>query len=223
MDEGLLEKVVPDTILSDCSHCGGKSKPFYVSRKTGRRLGSWCKECHRSAKKHCYPRDRVRAVAYSRRYWAEHRDELCAKRRLRYLHNRDEERAKFREARLEDPEKYNQRGRDWRQRNRESYNERAKTRQREQRHRLKEEMFTAYGRRCWCCGETTEEFLSLDHLNDDGAEHRGRVGGTMCVLRDLRRRGWPKEGYAVACMNCNWARRYGGTCPHQLRKGAVNG
>lgn len=34
------------------------------------------------------------------------------------------------------------------------------------------------------------------------------------VYADLRRRGWPQEGYRLLCWNCNAMTRYGRTCPH---------
>lgn len=38
--------------------------------------------------------------------------------------------------------------------------------------RLKQEMITAYGGGCSCCGETESEFLTLEHLFRDGAAER---------------------------------------------------
>jgi hypothetical protein len=31
---------------------------------------------------------------------------------------------------------------------------------------------------------------------------------------DLRRRGWPQDGYTLLCWNCNAMTRGGKTCPH---------
>lgn len=84
--------------------------------------------------------------------------------------------------------------------------------------RLRDEMIAAYGNKCSCCGETVKAFLTLEHVNDDGAEHRRilKTGGGDGILRDLRRRGWPKDGYTTLCWNCNCGRRInGGTCPHK--------
>lgn len=81
---------------------------------------------------------------------------------------------------------------------------------------LKKEMIDAYGGRCSCCGETAVEFMTLEHLNHDGKEHRKSFRSSQSTWADLRRRGWPKEGYTVMCMNCNWARRHGKECPHTL-------
>lgn len=83
---------------------------------------------------------------------------------------------------------------------------------------LKMETIEAYGGKCACCGETAHEFLTIDHIHDDGAEERrlhggGRTGGTAQYTR-LRQQGWPKDRYQLLCMNCNFAKR-NGYCPHK--------
>ena len=75
----------------------------------------------------------------------------------------------------------------------------------------------AYGGMCVCCGETTPEFLSIDHVNGDGKEHRkalGVHGAGGSIYNDLKRRGYPREGFRLLCMNCNFAFGHFGTCPH---------
>ena len=84
--------------------------------------------------------------------------------------------------------------------------------------RLRQEMLSAYGRECACCGESEEAFLTLEHMNGDGSQHRKEVGGGSNSYRDLKRRGWPQDGFCVLCMNCNWAKRRSGICPHQRKK-----
>lgn len=80
---------------------------------------------------------------------------------------------------------------------------------------LKLEMIKAYGGECACCKETIPHFLSLEHTRGDGAEHRKKVGdNAQAQLVDLKRRGWPKDGYTVLCLNCNIAKGATGTCPH---------
>jgi len=72
----------------------------------------------------------------------------------------------------------------------------------------------AYGGFCACCGETEPKFLQLDHMNNDGAEHRRQIKGVR-LGPWLRRRGYP-EGFQVLCANCNFAKHTnGGMCPHQ--------
>lgn len=74
------------------------------------------------------------------------------------------------------------------------------------------------GRKCACCGETTIIFLTLDHINNDGAEQRKKNKGAGRNLASyLRKRGYP-TGIQVLCYNCNCGRyRNGGTCPHKER------
>jgi hypothetical protein len=80
---------------------------------------------------------------------------------------------------------------------------------------LREQLIKAYGGKCACprCPETNQAFLTLEHVNGDGAEHRRTVGRGHAVA-DLRRRGWPQDGYTLLCWNCNLATRFGRTCPH---------
>ena len=70
---------------------------------------------------------------------------------------------------------------------------------------------------CKCCGEGMYEFMSLDHVNGDGAEHRrkhpkARAGHSFYSW--LKRNGFP-EGLQVLCFNCNCAKGAFGVCPHQ--------
>jgi hypothetical protein len=80
--------------------------------------------------------------------------------------------------------------------------------------RVKLEVFNAYGgARCACCGEEHIEFLSLDHIGNNGAEHRKSVPATT-LYNWIRKNGFP-PGFQVLCMNCNFAKGHFGKCPHQ--------
>ncbi len=75
-----------------------------------------------------------------------------------------------------------------------------------------------YGGKCACCGESEVRFLALDHVANDGAEHRREMGviygGTLIVSWALRN-GCP-DTLQVLCHNCNIGRaRNGGVCPHK--------
>lgn len=86
------------------------------------------------------------------------------------------------------------------------------------RQRLKDEVFEAYGGyKCACCGEPIREFLTIDHVNGDGAAHRRKIG-SAAIYRWLKREGFP-DGYQVLCMNCNWAKGVFGACPHERTNG----
>jgi hypothetical protein len=78
-------------------------------------------------------------------------------------------------------------------------------------------MLNAYGPYCHCCKESNIHFLTLEHVNGDGATHRKTLGKNRHgVLIDLRERGWPTDGYTVLCMNCNWGSRRTQICPHNV-------
>lgn len=87
----------------------------------------------------------------------------------------------------------------------------------EYRRRLKAEVFDAYGGPiCVCCGETVMQFLTLDHIYNNGAEERailGHHGYGSAFYSLLKRSGYP-PGYQVLCMNCNFAKGHYGECPH---------
>lgn len=90
--------------------------------------------------------------------------------------------------------------------------------------RIKDAVFAAYGGYiCACCGENEHKFLTLDHVNNDGASFRRKIAGNRqaagyTTYRWLARNGFP-SGYQVLCMNCNHGKRMnGGICPHQARR-----
>ena len=84
---------------------------------------------------------------------------------------------------------------------------------------LKIELLTHYSSgppRCACCGEATLAFLSLDHINNDGAKDRKKGGRSLYFY--LKKNGYPK-GIQVLCMNCNFGKKCnGGVCPHSTVK-----
>lgn len=83
---------------------------------------------------------------------------------------------------------------------------------------LKSQVMDAYGNRCACCGETQPLFLTVDHVENDGAEHRAGLGhgqGGDRIYKWLIREGFP-SGFQILCWNCNVGKHLnGGVCPHQ--------
>lgn len=77
-----------------------------------------------------------------------------------------------------------------------------------------------YGGQCSCCGETTLEFLHVDHINGGGNAHRSEVGqgkhDGQAVLAWVIRNNFP-EGFRVLCANCNMSLGAYGYCPHSKR------
>lgn len=90
------------------------------------------------------------------------------------------------------------------------------------RRKIRAEFVMAYGGRCTCCGESEADFLTLEHSNKDGMKHRQEFKG-IGYLYDLRRRGWPKDGYTILCYNCNCVTKNGRICPHRRLKEKING
>ncbi len=82
-----------------------------------------------------------------------------------------------------------------------------KTRMAHQRYKLRETVFLHYGgAKCMICGETRKLCLTIDHINNDGAEHRkisGVGGGGYNTYCWLKRNNYPR-GFQVLCRNCNW-------------------
>jgi hypothetical protein len=81
--------------------------------------------------------------------------------------------------------------------------------------KLKLEFLEAFDHRCSCCGEMHPDFLSLDHVQDDGAEHRRKNVNCQQIMRQARREGWDKTKWDCLCMNCNFAKGHYGGCPHR--------
>ena|ERR1700722_17206710 len=79
---------------------------------------------------------------------------------------------------------------------------------------LRDQVFTAYGNKCTCCGETVREFLSIDRTNGGGTQHRREIGGTEAFYYWLRRHGFPQDEFRLLCMNCNFSFGMYGYCPH---------
>lgn len=66
---------------------------------------------------------------------------------------------------------------------------------------------------CACCGETDVEFLTLDHIDNNGAEQR-RSMASHTIWNWLKQNGYP-PGFQVLCFNCN---SIFGECPHETRR-----
>ena len=95
----------------------------------------------------------------------------------------------------------------------------------------KEKIIKNYGGKCVCCGEDEPIFLTIDHINEDGARHREELIGEKIVrgkghtatstqfYKWLEKNNFPKDNFQLLCMNCNFGKhRNGGICPHQQDK-----
>ncbi len=86
----------------------------------------------------------------------------------------------------------------------------------------KENAFKEYGGCiCKCCGITQSVFLSIDHIDNNGNQHRKEIQnkGGYHFYTWLKKNNYP-PGYQVLCMNCNFGKRMNnGICPHKSKKG----
>lgn len=85
-----------------------------------------------------------------------------------------------------------------------------RTYQRQQRDAL----LRLYGGKCTCCGEDNFYFLNIDHVNNDGAQHRRQMGSHGASIRAILREGYKPDRYQVLCCNCNSAKEHYSSCPH---------
>ena len=172
-------------------------------------MKTFCPRCNRTSaegSKYC-----TACLEKTRTYWAERRRKLpvglCKKCCIREteagyrkcVHCRADGAKRMREYKNRWPEKSRQRMRDWWKAQRTT-------------------VLNHYGGQCECCGESTFEFLVLDHKNGGGNAHRSEVrtkGSGM--IRWAITNGFP-DLFRVLCHNCNSAIGFYGACPHQRTK-----
>jgi hypothetical protein len=97
--------------------------------------------------------------------------------------------------------------------------ERLRQKGRNRNKKIRNQVLDHYGRQCACCNEATEQFLSIDHVDNDGASHRravrGHNGGSIYCW--LIANGFPL-GFQTLCYNCNFAKGRYGICPHETAR-----
>jgi hypothetical protein len=85
---------------------------------------------------------------------------------------------------------------------------------------MKDKCYEKYGYKCNCCGETIKQFLTLDHINNDGANHRKLMkhesdGSGKQLYCWIIKNNFPPI-FQVLCYNCNIGKYLnGGICPHK--------
>ena len=87
--------------------------------------------------------------------------------------------------------------------------------------KLRHDAIMAYGGyECVCnhggkkCGVLVPNFLTLDHINNDGAIHRKALGGKGNLYQWLKVKNYP-PGFQVLCYNCNCSKGHYGKCPQE--------
>ena len=157
-----------------------------------------CRNCHNECEKRCGTANICPKcwAEYMRNYNAKNRNKILSQKRAYHHENR------------KNPEWVNK----------------ERKRGREYWHALRKEAIQAYGgMKCSCCGETEEKFLTIDHINNDGALHRRTIGGKDGNGKGMGARTWKwlkdnnyPKGFQILCMNCNHGKaRNKGICPHK--------
>lgn len=84
--------------------------------------------------------------------------------------------------------------------------------------KLKKKIMTAYGHKCYCCGESELAFLTIDHIDNNGADHKRSFSSGGMLYKWLENNNYP-EGFRVSCWNCNSGRAINNNiCPHEITK-----
>lgn len=79
-------------------------------------------------------------------------------------------------------------------------------------------VFAGYGGKCVCCGEATQQFLTVDHINGGGSQHRrkAKLNGSRFYAWIIKNN-FPAD-LRLLCYNCNCGRHMnGGVCPHEMK------
>lgn len=161
-----------------------------------------------------YERNKDRLKEHAKEYWK--RPEVRKRRKAYYEKNKKRLYQKHREWVAANKERSNELSRHYYARNKAKFRERHKL----YAQKLKREVLTHYGGdppKCACCGEKHLVFLTIDHIQGNGSEHRKKVCGGKGGINFycwLRKNNYP-DGFQVLCWNCNAAKSILGYCPHQ--------
>ena len=138
---------------------------------------------------------------HNQKYYTQNKEKIKERERKRYADNRSKIRGRRKELVTREL--------------REKNAERERIRYAKQR----QVVIDAYGNICSCCGESELLFLEIDHIENNGKEHRKQIGtGAKTLVCWLIQNKFP-DGFQILCSNCNQGKkRNGGTCPHKSKK-----
>lgn len=153
--------------------------------------------------------DKRKDLQYWKKYYKEHREHILAERKKRLDAHPEirKELAKKQRIRYQD----------------DIYGQRTRANERTKQMRLKcLNYYSNNDIKCACCLEKHIEFMTIDHMNNDGAEHRRKITGSTRgsgarLYQWLIKNNFP-PGFQVLCINCNMARYIYGKCPHEKER-----
>lgn len=174
--------------MRTCKKCQVEKSMDDFYHQTDKRYRMWtCKICTQEGRRSYKEATREQKKIQGRDYYRRNREAIIERTKVWHAANRDKSRLS------------------------------AKLSMRRQRAIARQAILDAYGNACACCGETMSEFLALDHIHNDGREHRKAVGsfGSARVYADVIKQGFPKDRFQLLCHSCNMAKAIYGACPHQ--------
>lgn len=170
---------------------------YYFNSRTGKHIAS-CKNCRKIKTTEYRAANDEKIKACKHKHYLKNKDKIYAKQKEWVEKNRKHVQAYQQAWISENRDKHN------------GYN-------RKRNARLKKQVMDAYGNKCACCGEDAPGFLTIDHVNNDGNDHRKRVHGDK-IYAEIIREEYPAK-YQILCWNCNVGRHHnGGVCPHKSLK-----
>jgi hypothetical protein len=188
--------------MRPCSKC---KKEFELSvfspdPKTGKLRRTYCPDCRRE---------------YERQKRAENPEKARERAKQWRQKNWDAAKAAAYKWRLAHPETWKAATKRWREKHQRDHSANVRKTNRDK-------VYDHYGRTCTCCGEDQIMFLTIDHIDNDGATHRKEMGnrGGSSFFAWMVSADFP-SGFQVLCRNCNWGKHVnGGVCPHQTSEGS---
>lgn len=178
-----------------CKKCRFKKdvKDFHKNISSKDKLSYWCKLCNRILYKEYYQINFEKIKNNLKEYNKTHQKQLKL-------------------YRLKNKEKINQTRKKWyviHRKERLLYNKKYNV-------RIRNTILNHYGNKCTCCNETRREFLTIDHINNDGNIQRKKIGNSRFYTWIIQQN-FPKD-LQILCCNCNFAKGFYGCCPHTKEK-----
>lgn len=153
-------------------------------------------------------------MSYSKEWYSQNKEEVKARNRINgkannwYSESRDPEKRRitkqksYENKKVADPLFFSKRNKLFRE-------------------KVKREVIALMGDKCVCCGEKEIDFLTIDHINNDGAAHRKNLLSeglsSQKIWTEIRRTG-KFIGFQLMCSNCNLSKHIGnGVCIHKRR------
>ena len=130
-------------------------------------------------------KNKLEILKHHKRYRLENKEKISKQVKKYYLKNKNKISKQHKKYQLENKEKLNKN-------------------QRKAGRKFKCQVMNRYGGHCINCKEKQIQFLTVDHTNNDGAEHRKKIGKTT-IYGWLVKNNFPK-GFQILCYNCNWVK-----------------